>query len=428
VGPVMVKVETTSGVGAGAGVVVVMVGVGVGVELTLALCVVDCRVEVLELVLEGRGEDSFVGVLADDELVDLVVRDDVGEADAEDEDEVVEVLVLLEEKVVLTDVVVLDGADSAVWVGLLANSPWDLSDKVIEGTAVEADVEDEVETVEVLALFEVVVVLTVVALDGVCVDLTSSPWEWSDRSIEGRGMAAVGLLVWEVTVLTGEALRDSGLASWVGLLVIEVLVLLEEKVVLTDVVVLDGADSAVWVGLLVTILVEVVMMETLTRLPSLAVVTTKGVIVIPGPERDVVLTAIGVDSSRVFSVVSTPLESTILVDVTDGWGETVWPEGSTTRKVVLLIVGPGGVTTTTFVVGVWVLEVLVFIPKFPKRSAIREASMMAELLDVEVKVVDEEGEAVGDGVELVGNEVLAALAVIVVLKVVVSTTGAWGAM
>lgn len=95
---------------------------------------------------------------------------------------------------------------------------------------------------------------------------------------------------------------------------------------------------------------------------------------------------------------------------------------------MLLIVGPGGVTTTTFVVGVWVLEVLVFIPKSPKRSAIREASMMAELLDVEVEVVDEEGEAVGDGVELVGDEVLAALAVIVVLKVVVSATGAWGAM
>lgn len=283
----MVKVETTSGVGAG--VVVVMVGVEVGVELTLALCVVDCRVEVLVLVLEGRGEGSFVGVLADDELVDLVVRDNVGEADAEDEDEVVEVLALLEEKVVLTDVVVLDGADSAVWVGLLANSPWDLSDKVIEGTAVEANVEDEVETVEVLAL--VVVVLTVVALNGVCVDLTSSPWEWSDRSIEGRGLAAVGLLVWEVTVLTGEALRDSGLASWVGLLV--------------------------------TTLVEVVMIETLTSLPSLAVVTMTGVIVIPGPERDVVLTATGVDSSRVFSVVSTPLESTILVDVTDGWGEIV---------------------------------------------------------------------------------------------------------
>jgi hypothetical protein len=153
----------------------------------------------------------------------------------EGEDEVVEVLVLvlLEEVVVLTEVAVLDGADSAVWVGLLANSPWDLSDKVIEGTAVEADLEDEVETVEVLALLEVVV-LTVVCL-------ASSPWDLSDTSNEGRGfeaendgtmktltgfpsapdlvakgtitVVAVGLLVWEVTVLTGEALRDSALAS-----------------------------------------------------------------------------------------------------------------------------------------------------------------------------------------------------------------------
>lgn len=40
----------------------------------------------------------------------------------EDEDEVL-VLVLLEEVVVLTMVAVLDGADSAVWVGVLANSP-----------------------------------------------------------------------------------------------------------------------------------------------------------------------------------------------------------------------------------------------------------------------------------------------------------------
>jgi hypothetical protein len=123
VGPVMVKVEMTSGVGAGVVVVMVGVGVGVGVELTLALCVVGCGVEVLVLVLEGRGEDSFVDVLVDDELVDSVVREDAGEADAEDDDEVVEVLVLLEEVVALTDVVVLDIADSVVWVGLLANSP-----------------------------------------------------------------------------------------------------------------------------------------------------------------------------------------------------------------------------------------------------------------------------------------------------------------
>ena len=259
----------------------------------------------------------------------------------------------------------------------------------------EADVEDEDEAVEVLVLLEEVAVLTVVALDGVCVDLASSPWEWSERSIEGRGLAAVGLLVWEVTVLTGEALRDSGLASWVGLLV--------------------------------TTLVEVVMMETLTSLPSLAVVTTIGLIVMPGPELEVVLevvlTAIGVGSSRVFRVVSTPLASTILVEVLGGWDKMVLPEGSTVRNLVLLTVGPGGVTTTTFVLGTWVLDVLIFVARFPKRSAIREASTLAELL-----VVEEEGEAVGDGVELVGDEVLAALAVIVVLKVVVGTTGACGAM
>jgi hypothetical protein len=153
----------------------------------------------------------------------------------EDEDEVAEVLVLvlLEEVVVLTEVTVLDGADSVVWVGLLANSPWDLSDKVIEGTAVEPDLEDEVEAVEVLALLEVVV-LTVVCL-------ASSPWDLSDTSNEGTGfeaendgtmktltgfpsapdlvakgtitVVAVGLLVLEVTVFTGEALRDSALAS-----------------------------------------------------------------------------------------------------------------------------------------------------------------------------------------------------------------------
>jgi hypothetical protein len=105
------------------------------------------------------------------------------------------------------------------------------------------------------------------------------------------------------------------------------------------------------VGLLVTTLVEVVMIETLTSLPSLAVVTMAGVMVMPGPELEVVvLTAIGDGSSRVFSVVSAPLGPTILVDVLGGWDEIVLPEGSTMRKVVLLIVGPGGVTTTIFVV------------------------------------------------------------------------------
>jgi hypothetical protein len=89
----------------------------------------------------------------------------------------------------------------------------------------------------------------------------------------------------------------------------------------------------------------------------------------------------------------------------------VLPEGSTMRTVVLLIVGPGGVTTTTFVVGVWMLDVLVFSPTLFMRSAIRETSMLVELLVVDVEVVDDE-----------------VLGVIVVLKVVVSISEACGAM
>jgi hypothetical protein len=189
------------------------------------------------------------------------------------------------------------------------------------------------------------------------------------------------------------------------------------------------------VGLLVTTLVEVVMIETLTSLPSLAVVATTGVVVMPELKLEVVvLTAIGDGSSRVFSVVSAPLGPTILVDVLGGWDEMVLPEGSTVRKAVLLIVGPGGVTTTILVVRMWVVDVtaMVFVPMCPKSSAIREASMLASLLLVDVEVVDDEGEAVGDGVESVGDEVKAEgdemLAVIVVLKVVVATTGTCGAM
>jgi hypothetical protein len=72
VGIVMVEVEMTSGVGAGVGVV--MVGVGL---------------EEVVVVVEEEEED-------------------------EEEEEVV---------AVLTDVAVLDGADSASWVGLLASSP-----------------------------------------------------------------------------------------------------------------------------------------------------------------------------------------------------------------------------------------------------------------------------------------------------------------
>ena len=175
---------------------------------------------------------------------------------------------------------------------------------------------------------------------------------------------------------------------------------------------LEDSGSESWVGLLVTTVVEVVVgsIETLTRLPSLAVVTTTGVMVIPGPELEEVLTT-EVGSSRVFRVGSAPSGPTIWVDVAGGWDVMGLPEASTMRMVVLLIVGPGGVTTTTFVVGVWVLDVLVLSPTLFMRSAILEASMLVELLVVEVEVVDDE-----------------VLGVIVVLKVVVSTTEPCGAM
>jgi hypothetical protein len=61
-----------------------------------------------------------------------------------------------------------------------------------------------------------------------------------------------------------------------------------------------------------------------------------------------------------------------------------------------------------------VLDVLVFVTAPLMRSAIREKSMLVELLVVEVEAVD--------------DEVLEVLGVIVVLKVVVSIDEACGAM
>jgi hypothetical protein len=293
VGPVMVKVEMTSGVGAG--VVVVMVGVGV-VELE---------------------EEEGVVVEVEEEV------------EVEVEEEEVEVVV------VLTEVAMLDGEDSASLVGLLASSPWDLSDKVIEGTAVEAFVEDEDEAAEVLTLLEEVVVLTVAVLE--CVGLASSPWDLSDKSIEGMTFE-VGDWIGAMKTLSGVPTPPSFVAKGTITVVVVGLLMLEDS----------GSES--WVDLLAVTVVEVVVgsIETLTRLPSRAVVTTTGVMVMPGPELKEVLT-IGVGSSRVFSVGSAPSVPTILVDVT---GEMVLPDGSTMRTVVLLIVGPGGVITTTLVVGV----------------------------------------------------------------------------
>jgi len=70
-------------------------------------------------------------------------------------------------------------------------------------------------------------------------------------------------------------------------------------------------------------------------------------------DRDIVgITEGEVASSRVSSVGLASSGATTLVEVTVGRGGRVLPEGSTVRTVVLLMVGPGGVTVTTRVVGV----------------------------------------------------------------------------
>lgn len=236
--------------------------------------------------------------------------------------------------------------------------------------------------------------------------LLASWWcDLSDKIIDGRTFE-VGDPTGDMETLTriptpSFVVKGTTTGVAVGLLVLVVIELTVE--------VLEDSDSESWVFLLATTVVEVVTgsIETLTRLPSLAVVTTTGEMVMPGPELDVLTIEVG--SSRVFSIVSTPLVSTSFVDVTDGLGAMVLPDGSTVRTVVLLIVGPGGVTTTIFVDGVWVLDVLVFIPTLFISSASRDTSMLLELLEVDVEVVDDE-----------------LLEVLEVLKVVVSTTEACG--
>jgi hypothetical protein len=111
-------------------------------------------------------------------------------------------------------------------------------------------------------------------------------------------------------------------------------------------------------------------------------------------------------SSRVSNV-----GATTLVEVTVGRGGRVLPEASTVRIVVLLIVGPGGVTVTTRVVGVCVLvldSLVDAVPMFLMMSASSETPALTVWL---VELVEDEIEVV--------NVVLA-----VMLAVVVSTTEA----
>jgi hypothetical protein len=118
-----------------------------------------------------------------------------------------------------------------------------------------------------------------------------------------------------------------------------------------------------------------------------------------------------VASSRVSNV-----GVTTLVEVTVGRGGRVLPEASTVRMAVLLMVGPGGVTVTTRVVGVWVLVLDSLVDAVPMFLMISASSETPALTDWLVELV----ELLEDEIE-VFNVVLA-----VVLRVVVSTAEVWG--
>jgi hypothetical protein len=170
-----------------------------------------------------------------------------------------------------------------------------------------------------------------------------------------------------------------------------------------------------------------VAIETLTEIPPSPPLVVKGTIlgVRVGAVAVVVLT-IEVVSSRVSSVGLGVSGATIWVDVTVGRGAMVLPKGSTVRTVVLLMVSLGGVTVTTFVLGVWVLDTLVVVvePILFMISASLETpasiDWLLELLEVEEEDEDEEEDVDvdEDKVELEVEVVLAE-----VLRVVVSTTG-----
>jgi hypothetical protein len=161
-----------------------------------------------------------------------------------------------------------------------------------------------------------------------------------------------------------------------------------------------------------------VPIETLTRIPPSPSLVVKGTIMgaSVGAEVVVVLT-IEVDSSRVSSVELAASGATNWVEVTVGRGAMVLPEGSTVRIVVLLTVCCGGVTVTTCVLGVWVLDSLVVVVDEPMLfmiSASLETPASIDLLLEPLGLEDEDE----DGVELEVEVVL-----VEVLRVVVSTTG-----
>jgi hypothetical protein len=159
--------------------------------------------------------------------------------------------------------------------------------------------------------------------------------------------------------------------------------------------------------------------EMLTRIPLSPSLVVEGTIMgaSVGAEVVVVLT-IEVGSSRVSSVELAASGATNWVEVTVGRGAMVLPEGSTVRIVVLLTVCWGGVTVTTCVLGVCVLDSLVVVVDKPMLFMISASLETPASIDWLLELLGLEDE---DEVEVEVEVVL-----VEVLRVVVSTTGTCG--
>lgn len=140
---------------------------------------------------------------------------------------------------------------------------------------------------------------------------------------------------------------------------------------------------------------------------------SKGTVLVAGSGAEVVLTT-EVGSSRVSCV---EVGVTQTMEVVVGGGAIVLPEGSTVRRTVLLIVGPGGVTVTTAVPPLTVLDSLVEVGTADLMMS--ASSEMPDLTDSLLELLE-----LVELVELLVDEVDDAVVDVLTLAVVVSMTGA----
>lgn len=148
-------------------------------------------------------------------------------------------------------------------------------------------------------------------------------------------------------------------------------------------------------------------METPTTSPPLPSCVVMGTIT--GFSGALVISRLEVLTEGSSRVLSEALGSANWVEVTVGRGLTGLPEASTVRRVVLWMVGPGGVMTVVTLERVEVLEALDFSSAaLLKMSTIFEASTLVMLDEVLVVEVELEVEVVVDSMPVVGDSMTGA--------------------